>query len=41
MLMDFHKVFDVPQVETVDIFVEGDYNVKLDGKAYEGSPKTI
>ncbi len=41
VLMDFHKVFDVPQEETVNIYVEGEYNVKLDGKAYEGSPKTI
>lgn len=41
VLMDFHKVFDVPQTETVNIYVEGEYNVKLDGKAFEGSPKTI
>ncbi|HSC55078.1 MAG TPA: hypothetical protein VLC98_15710 [Phnomibacter sp.] len=41
VLMDFHKVFDVPAEETVDIFVEGEYNVKLDGKAFEGSPKQI
>ena len=37
VLMDFHKVFDVPEQETVDIYVEGEYNVKLDGKAFEGS----
>lgn len=41
VLMDFHKVFDVPEAETVDIYVEGEYNVKLDGKAFEGSPKQI
>jgi alpha-L-rhamnosidase len=41
VLMDFHKVFDVPAPETVDIFVEGEYNVKLNGKAFEGSPKQI
>ena len=41
VLMDFHKVFDVPAPETVDIYVEGEYNVKLDGKAFEGSPKRI
>jgi hypothetical protein len=41
VLMDFHKVFDVPAQETVNITVEGEYNVKLDGKAYEGSPKQI
>lgn len=41
VLMDFHKVFDVPQPEQVDIYVEGEYNVKIDGKAFEGSPKRI
>jgi alpha-L-rhamnosidase len=41
VLMDFHKVFDVPEQETIDIYVEGEYNVKIDGKAFEGSPKQI
>jgi alpha-L-rhamnosidase len=41
VLMDFHTVVDVPAQETVDIYVEGTYNVKLDGKAFEGSPKQI
>jgi len=41
VLMDFHKEFDVPEQEIVDIYVEGEYNVKLDGKAFEGSPKQI
>jgi alpha-L-rhamnosidase len=41
VLMDFHKVFDVAEPETVDIYAEGEYNVKLDGKAFEGSPKQI
>lgn len=41
VLIDFHKVFDVPAEEIVDIYVEGEYNVKLDGKAFEGSPKQI
>jgi alpha-L-rhamnosidase len=41
VLIDFHKVFNVSQPEEVDIFAEGEYNVKLDGKAYEGSPKHI
>ena len=40
-LIDFHKIFDVPVTETVDIYVEGEYNVKLDGKAFEGSPRQI
>lgn len=41
VLMDFHKVVDVPEPETVDIYVEGAYNVKIDGKAFEGSPGQI
>lgn len=41
VLMDFHKTFDVPQQEEVDIYVEGEYNVKVDGKAFEGSPRRI
>lgn len=41
VLIDFHKVFDVSEPETVDIYVEGEYNVKLDGKAFEGSPAQI
>src|SRR5215216_6463537 len=41
VLMDFHKWVEVPAEEEVDIYVEGQYNVKLDGKAFEGSPKKI
>lgn len=41
VLMDFHKVVEVPAPETVDIYAEGEYHVKLDGKAFEGSPKQI
>src|SRR6266498_1475602 len=41
VLVDFHKVFDVPDSEEVNIYAEGEYNVKLDGKAFEGSPKKI
>jgi alpha-L-rhamnosidase len=41
VLMDFHKVFDLPQAEEVEIFVEGDYNVKLDAKLVSGSPKKV
>ncbi|MCH5597840.1 alpha-L-rhamnosidase-related protein [Niabella ginsengisoli] len=40
-LIDFHKVFDLSTPEEVDIYVDGQYNVKLDGKAFEGSPKKI
>jgi len=38
VLMDFHKVFDLKAPEKVRIHVEGEYNVKLDGKPFEGSP---
>lgn len=41
VLVDFHKVFDVPQQEEVTIHAEGEYNVKIDGKAFEGSPGRI
>jgi hypothetical protein len=41
VLVDFHKVFDAPDSEEVNIYAEGEYNVKLDGKAFEGSPKKI
>lgn len=40
-LMDFHRVFDLSQPEDVAIYVEGKYNVKLDGVMYEGSPSSI
>src|SRR5690606_37782871 len=38
-LVDFHKVFDVSEDEEVEIYVEGQYNVMLDGKAFEGYPQ--
>ncbi|RYZ28229.1 MAG: alpha-rhamnosidase, partial [Chitinophagaceae bacterium] len=40
-LMDFHKEFTLTKPETVAIYAEGSYNVKLDGKPFEGTPKTI
>src|SRR5262245_52126941 len=40
-LVDFHKTFDIAAPEDVEIFAEGQYNVKLDGKAVEGNPKRI
>ncbi|GAB3010439.1 alpha-L-rhamnosidase C-terminal domain-containing protein [Niabella terrae] len=40
-LIDFHRVFELSQPETVDIRVQGRFNVKLDGKAYEGAPQQI
>src|SRR5688572_16244268 len=41
VLVDFHKEFNLSQPEEVKIFVEGSYNVKLDGKAFEGTPAQI
>ncbi len=40
-LIDFHKVFDLTAPEEVEIRVQGQYNVKLDGKAFEGYPQKI
>jgi len=40
-LVDFHKVFELTEPEEVSIHVQGQYFVKLDGKALEGYPKTI
>jgi len=41
VLVEFHKDFDVPTAEEVKINVEGTYNVKIDGQAFVGYPKTI
>ncbi len=41
VLMDFHKVFDLKEPEQVSIYTEGQYNVKLDGKLFEGTPASI
>ena len=41
VLMDFHKVFDLKHPEEVSIYAEGQYNVKLDGKPFEGTPTKI
>lgn len=40
-LVDFHKDFILSQPEEVSIHTEGQYNVKLDGKAFEGTPQKI
>jgi alpha-L-rhamnosidase len=40
-LMDFHKVFQLDQPEEIELFVEGKYNVKLDGNLVEGVPSRI
>lgn len=41
VLVDFHQKFDLAQPEEVNITVEGQYHVRLDGKAFEGSPQKI
>ncbi|MGX5687833.1 alpha-L-rhamnosidase-related protein [Arcticibacter tournemirensis] len=41
VLIDFHKVFDVPSEEQVELYVEGQFNVKIDGKGISGYPRTI
>ncbi|OCX53061.1 alpha-rhamnosidase [Mucilaginibacter sp. PPCGB 2223] len=41
VLVEFHKEFDVPANEEVKLFVEGTYNVKIDGQAFVGYPKSI
>lgn len=40
-LIDFHKDFILNEAEDVHIYAEGHYNVKLDGKLFEGTPVTI
>jgi hypothetical protein len=41
VLVEFHKDFDVPATEDLKLYVEGQYNVKIDGKAFVGYPKSI
>jgi hypothetical protein len=41
VLMDFHKDVQLDAPEQVSLFVEGNYNVKIDGKAFEGTPQQI
>jgi hypothetical protein len=41
VLINFHKEFEVPAAEEADLFVEGKYNVKIDGKAFSGYPSRI
>jgi alpha-L-rhamnosidase len=41
VLMDFHKEFTLKEAEEVAIYAEGQYNVKLDGKPFEGTPGKI
>jgi alpha-L-rhamnosidase len=41
LLMDFHKDVELQAPETVLLAVEGNYLVKLDGKAFPGTPRSI
>jgi len=41
VLMDFHKTYTLQKPEEVHFYAEGKYNVKLDGKLFEGTPSTI
>jgi len=41
VLVDFHKEFNLSQPEEVKLYVEGTYNVKIDGQAISGFPKAI
>jgi alpha-L-rhamnosidase len=41
VLVDFHKEFNLATAEEVKLYVEGTYNVKIDGQAITGFPKSI
>jgi len=41
VLIDFHKDFDLPEAESAELFVEGQYSVKVDGKAVFGYPSKL
>lgn len=41
VLVEFSKKLDLQQPEDIEIFVEGRYNVKLDGKLQTGNPSKI
>lgn len=41
VLVDFHKEFNLPAAEEVNLYVEGTYNVKIDGQPISGFPKKI
>lgn len=40
-LVDFHKDIQLTAAEDIRILVEGTYNIKLDGKAFPGTPATL
>lgn len=39
--IDFHKDFNLTQPEEINIYTEGSYHVKIDGKMQEGAPTQI
>lgn len=41
VLMNFHKDFELNKPEDIKLYVEGQYNVSLDGITVRGYPKTI
>ncbi len=41
VLIDFHKDYDIPTAEEAELAVDGQYNIKIDGKAFSGYPKQI
>src|SRR5258708_2086912 len=40
-LMDFHKTVSLTQPEQLNIYAEGKYNVKIDGRIIEGTPTVL
>ncbi|MRX46666.1 alpha-L-rhamnosidase-related protein [Pedobacter puniceum] len=41
VLVEFHKEFNLTQPEEIELFTEGQYNVKLNGKMLSGYPKKL
>src|SRR5690349_20693529 len=41
VLMNFHKDVELAKPEQIDVFVEGKYLLKLDGKVFEGMPQQV
>jgi len=41
ILIDFHKQFDLPAADDIDLKVEGRYNCKLDGKMVPDNPQHL
>lgn len=40
-LVDFYKILDLKNDEQIEIYVEGRYNVKVDGKFISGTPNKV